>query len=480
MNIFNNKIFIYISTRYITYGLQFLLSLIIAAKLGPYFLGIYGMTQLILNYFSQINFGIPHSLNVFLVHNKNDKEIQDGYILNSLVIYTIINCAILICFIISENLNIIPKGEYDINRYLVYIIIIAALTYYNTVFTIVIRFKNQVKLLSLIGSIPVLLNVCVIWFFSGQELVVTLVVTQLISCLLILILAILFKAVPSFSIRQISFDIQKQLFNKGIYLFLYNSCFYFILIITRTFVSSYYSVIEFGYFSFSYTIANAVMLLIDSLNTIIFPKTIDILSSESKEAIEDALNKLRAGYIMTAHLLIYAAMFFYPFLIMLFPKYQPALFPMCVLSLAVLMNTNSFGYMTLLIAQNKEKKAALISAVSLLMAFIICELFARVFSVKFAFMPFTLLIAYMIFSFLAMYEGQKITYEKVSLTMTLHKFFSFKWVFPYVVSIGICLSGLYYFLVIPFVLFTVLNIKDLAYIKTLAIKMIKDPNIIDV
>ena len=463
-----------------TYGLQFLLSLIIAAKLGPFFLGIYGMTQLVLNYFSQINFGIPHSLNVFLVHNKNDRGIQNIYILNSLEIYTIINCAILIGFILSVNLNLIPIGEYDINRYLVYIIIIAALTYYNTVFTIVIRFRNQVKLLSLIGSIPVLLNACVIWFFSGEELVKILVVVQLFSCFLILFLAILFKAVPSFSFRQVDLDVQKQLIKKGIFLFLYNSCFYFILIITRTFVSSYYSVVEFGYFSFSYTIANAVLLLVDSLNTIIFPKTIDVLSSNSKEAIEGALNKLRAGYIMTAHLLIYAAMVFYPFLIMFFPKYQPALFTMCVLSLAILMNTNSFGYMTLLIAQNKEKKAALISALSLLLAFIICELFARVYSVEFALMPFTLLIAYMFFSFLAMYEGQKIISRKVSLLTTLLNYFSFRWVLPYVVSIGICVSGLYYYLVVPLSLFIMLNIKDLAYIKDLTVKMIKNPNVIDV
>ena len=37
-----NKVFVYLFTRYFTYGLQFIMSLIIAVRLGPYYLGIYG------------------------------------------------------------------------------------------------------------------------------------------------------------------------------------------------------------------------------------------------------------------------------------------------------------------------------------------------------------------------------------------------------------------------------------------------------
>ena len=72
--IFTNKIIIYLLSRYGTYGLQFLVSLSIAAKLGPYYLGIYGFINLIVSYFGQINFGIPHSLNVLLVHHKSDNK----------------------------------------------------------------------------------------------------------------------------------------------------------------------------------------------------------------------------------------------------------------------------------------------------------------------------------------------------------------------------------------------------------------------
>ncbi len=80
-----NKIFVYMATRYIIYFIQFLTTLLIAAKLGPYYMGIWGFILLLINYFSQLHFGIANSLNVFLVHHK-DNYTRDSYIVNSLIL----------------------------------------------------------------------------------------------------------------------------------------------------------------------------------------------------------------------------------------------------------------------------------------------------------------------------------------------------------------------------------------------------------
>ena len=85
--IFSNKIFIYLGSRYVTYGLQFFVSLIIASRLGPYYMGIYGFISLLLNYVGQFNLGIPHSLNVLLVHHKGEDEAYNQYVVNSFIIY---------------------------------------------------------------------------------------------------------------------------------------------------------------------------------------------------------------------------------------------------------------------------------------------------------------------------------------------------------------------------------------------------------
>src|SRR5690554_3896994 len=75
--IVSNKIIGYLFTRYLTYFIQFISAIIIAVKLGPYLLGIWGFILLLLNYFRIIDFGISNATNILIVQNKEDnKKIQ--------------------------------------------------------------------------------------------------------------------------------------------------------------------------------------------------------------------------------------------------------------------------------------------------------------------------------------------------------------------------------------------------------------------
>lgn len=479
MPLIKNKIFIYLVTRYLTYGLQFALSLIVAVRLGPYYLGVYGVLQLVLSYFAQVNFGIPHSLNVLLVHNKSDNDIQDKYTLNSFAIYTFWNVVVVIGALFVVLFGYTQWGEYDIEIYFSLIILIAILTYYNSIVLTVIRFRNQVNNLSLIGSIPVIGNLLVVWFFNEEELVVALTVVNFFSCILISTIGFINGAIPKIYISKLNVDLQKGIIHKGLYLFLYNSCFYFILIAVRTIIGSNYSVEEFGFFTFSYTIANAVMLMLDSLNTIIFPKIIDMLSVQNKEQKAAVLDKLRVSYITTSHMLVYFAMILFPFLVLFFPKYEPALTSMNMISLAVLMNANSYGYNTLLIAQNKEIVSSKISANALFIAIVIGLLLVKVVHVEYSFVIISMLIAYMIFSILATYEGTKLLKDNVDFFYVLKHFFPIKMFIPYVIALAISIFRLESIIFIPFLIFITLNYKDLGFLKNILMKMVKNPNIID-
>ena len=479
MPIIKNKILIYLFTRYATYGLQFLLSLVIAVRMGPYYLGVYGVVQLILNYFEQINFGIPHSLNVLLVHNKQNKKVQNEYIFNSLVLFSYLNLFIIIGYIFIRISNFNIDRTYKISPYLPVMVFIAIIMYYNSALTMVIRVRNKVNTLSLIGSIPVILNIIVVWFFREESLVNALVWVNLFSCIIVLLLFYYEHTIPSFRIH-IDFVKQKQILIKGFYLFIYNSCFYFVLIAIRTIVSSNYSVKEFGYFTFSFTIANAVMLLLGAINTIVFPKTIDLMSIGSADDKLHALEKLRVGYITSAHLMIYTAMIFFPIVVLLFPSYKPALGSMNMIALAVLMNTNSYGYTSLLIAQNRERKASCISFLSLVMTIVIGLILAYKINVEFSLVIIAVLIAYLFFSYFSYYEGNKLLFGKSEHKNALLHFFSFRLMIPYAVALIITILNIEVFIFIPLLVFLLLNFRDLVYLKQFALKMINNPHILDV
>lgn len=480
MSVINNKILIYLGTRYLTYGLQFLLSLVIAAKLGPYYLGVYGLIQLILNYFEQLNFGIPHSLNVLLVHNKITKDVQDRYTLNSLFIFTCVNLIVFLSTILLYFKGNIQWGEYSLDKYLFLVVFIAMSSYYNNTLTMVARFRNRVNVLSIVGSIPVIANLIVVWFFSKEELVQALVWTNLVSCLIVTAIFYYIGVIPTFNIQNISVVCQKEIVKKGLYLFIYNSCFYFILIGVRTLISKNYTVEEFGYFTFSFTIANAVMLLLSSLNTIIFPKTIDLMSNGDNEEKRNVIQKLRIGYITTAHFMVYFALILFPIITCVFQSYKPAITSMNLIALAVLMNTNSYGYITLLIAQNKERLTSRLSLIAFLISLSLGIILIYLFKVEFSYVIISVMVAYLIFSYLGYYEGEKQLKGKPAVLKSFVDFFPIRLSVPFSISVIISILKLEYIIFVPLLLFLILNFKDFKLLKSMVLKMIKNPNVIDV
>ena len=480
MPILNNKILVYVASRYITYALQFLLSLVIAVRLGPFYLGVFGIVNLVISYFGQVNFGIPHALNIFLIHNKNNRAVGDLFSYNALILYTYQNFLIVLGVVFLVYFGWSRWGVNNLGQYLFLIIPISVLTYYNSILTTILRVRNYVNALSLIGSLGVLLNICIVWFYTEEPLVHALVFANLVSSILTAIICINKGVFPKRSTWTFSIKIQKNILHKGIYLFLYNSCFYFILIAIRTIISSNYSIEQFGYFTFSFTIANAIMLLLDSFNTILYPKMIDLLSSNDNVQRANTLNKMRVGYISTSHMLIYLAMICFPILVWLIPKYQPALTSMNMIALAVLMNTNSYGYSNLLIAQNKEKQAGFISAISLALNIFLGLILAKVACVQYSYVIIATLLAYMVSSFLMSFEGDAIITGKKNIKYSLKHFFPVRMFIPYFTALIISIYKLEYLVFLPFLIYTILNYRDYQYILTVALKLVRKPNIIDV
>ena len=453
--------------------------MVVAVRLGPYYLGLYGIIQLILNYANQFNFGIPHSLNVLLVHNKNDEKKQDSLIFNSLVLFSFLNVFLVVLLLIVKLMGLTKYGEIDIDRYLIILVLIAGITYYNSIFSTVIRFRNKVNQLSIVGSIPVIIDLSIIWFFEKEELVWALTITNFISCILS---AFYFRVVGAFPRKKIGIGdrkLQEEIFRKGIYLFMYNSCLYFMLLGIRTIVSSNYPLQEFGYFTFSFTIVNAVMLLLNSLDIIIFPKVIDRLSNVKKEVCYNTLKTLRVCYISTSHLLIYIALVVFPLFLKFFPQYENAISTMNMIALAVLMRSNAYGYNSLLIARNYEKIASHISMISLIISLLLGFFMAIVLHVPSSNIVISVLLAYLFCSYLMTYYGEKILSSQLTYRSVFKRCFPLKIFIPYILALLISILEKENLIILPLIVFLILNKKDIINIKDYVLKMIKSPNVID-
>ena len=477
--IITNKILIYLFSRYGTYAVQFIVSLGIAAKLGPYYFGIYGFIVLILNYFAQINFGIQHSLNVLIVHNKNEKEICDNYIGNSLWLYFLLSIIIVLFYAVIVIFDIEISQDYPIKKYLWLIVSVAILTYFFSIMVTVLRVRNKIHQLSIVQSLSVIFNLLAVCLFRAETLIYTLVLGQLVSCLLSVFITWKAGVLPNFRNVKIQIKTQAEIIRKGILLFVYNSCFYFILISVRSIISGNYSVESFGEFTFSFTIAHAVLLLLESLMTVIFPKIIDLLSSDNKEKTEQTLEVIRITYVSASHFLIYVAMLFFPLLTFLLPKYANALTSMNLIALAVLMNTNSCAYASLLIAKNKEKTSAVISATALLLNIVLALILVKIMNVGFSYVIIATLLTYLYFSYMVTWQGKKVigTYN---FRDTIKNFFPIRLFIPYLTAFVISVFSYEYLIFLPILLYILFNWRDLVAIKQLGLKLIHNPNMSDV
>lgn len=475
-----NKVMLYLVSRYITYFVQFLTSLIIAAKLGPYYMGVWGFILLLLQYFQQIHFGIGNSFNVLYVHNKDNKKECDNFIANSFVLLTYLSILVVCFYVYYLVFGIESFDKYHIDKYLLYVCLIAILQYFVQFLINLFRVKGLLNHVAFSQSIIIFLTFFSVFFFREESLIVSLIGSYLIGNLLCIFLAFVSGILPRKGNVTISVLYQETIVKKGLFLFLYNSCFYFIIISIRTIISVTYEVEEFGLFTFSFTLAHAVLLILEALSFVIFPKVLSKLSSNDTDVVKNTISFLRLIYITSAHLLIYIAMILFPLFILFLPKYENALTSLNLIALAILMYTNVTGYSDLLIAKNKEKRLSIISFGGLILNCTLGVLLVKVFYVSFSYVILATMVTYMVYSFCIMYFGEKLLKEKL-LRRILYKYFPIRLFIPYLSAFLLSLmrpGNEYMF--IPLLLFLFLNIKQFSNIKEAILKIIHQPEVVNI
>lgn len=477
--LFSNTIVFYLTSRYITYFIQFILSIIIAVKLGPYYLGIWGFLLLLLSYFGQIDFGIANSLNVLLVQNKANKDQCNSYLYNSFIITGILSILVILVAAYYHVFGFHYFDKYNIGALFYLICIVAILQYFNNLFVTVYRVYNSLIEIIINQSLIVFLSFIIVFFLKEELLINALVFIYILINVLSLVLFV--KNNPlSFKHQHFSLLLSKQIVKKGIFLFIYNCSFYFIITSERTLISYYYSIEDFGQFSFAYTLANSLMLLLNAFTFIIFPKVIHKFASENKIDILKSMDYIMINFVTLSHFLVYCAMIGFPLMLLFFPEYSKVSQMLNLIALSTLLSSNSFGYITYLIAQNKEKLAAKLSAYALVFNILIAIILIKVLHVQVQYVIFSTLIAYLFFSFFATLYSKIILDENNSLLSTWNSFFPLRLFIPFIVALGTAIIDNPVVNGIPLLLFLLLNYKTINEIIITTVHIIKNPKIINV
>lgn len=474
-----NKVLHYVVSRYATFLIQFVNSLFIAVYLGPYYLGIWGFITLVIQFLNQINLGITHSVNAIISIHKNKEWYVQKVVGTSFTMLLGLSLIVILLLVINIVFNLNLGGKYDFSSYGFSVVLISILGYFNSLFSNVFRVYGRIVEIAINQSAFPLLMLVAIFIFKGEDLLHALVGANLIAFLISFILY-LFKSPVTLRLLWIG-RLIKTIQVKGWYLFVYNTSFYMIIISTKTFISSYYSVEEFGYFTFAFALGNVILLFLQSLSFLITPKLFNRLASASTEKAASILEMVRNSYITTSHLLIHLAILLFPLFLMFFPQYNQSLVVFKLIALTVVLYTNSFGYSGLLIAKGYEKKLGQLSFLALLINILLALVLIKVFYVPFTYVIIATMVTYFIYVFLLGRIGRRKLKFKSNVLSVLKDIYPIRLIIPYLISLCLIIfSAPNFYFGLPFILFLLLNYEALKEIKPLIKEVFLKPEFIDI
>lgn len=466
----DNNLVVYLVTRYLTYFIQFLTSLLLANKLGPTNYGIWGFMVLLMSYFSIANFGLGNAMNVLLVQNRDDEYKQNEYIKNDMFLVSVLGCVIVLIMLVYWSSGMSWFSRYTLSYEFFVICIIAILSQFNSNFINIWRVKNDFYRIAFNQSVlPLLYFFCTI-LFDDRNLLLALLYTSLIGNLLSIIVFTYNK--PFAFTGRISREKCTHILSKGWWLFIYNLFFYLILVSTRTLISKFYSVEDFGRFTFSFTMGDAVLLLFQSAANIVFPKVLAKLGKGENNKCK-TIKMIDNTYVTVVYFAVLVVCCLFPVILLLFPEYKTCAACMSIIAITMAVYTNVYAYTSYLITNNKERLLVLISFICLTTNVITAVVFIKVLYLPYTFIILSTLVSYYLFYVLCALAVQKDSREKL-------KVFNWRLHLPALLAVILSVFGLTTFLFLALLIFIVVNWRSYKGLITLVSTIWKDYRIINV
>lgn len=473
-----NKVILYAVSRYFISGLSFITSLIMAGRLGSFYLGVWGFIMLIRHYFQIINLGIPDSTTVLLVNNRDDKPLSQDYEKNSFLWIVLLSAVIIIFAILHYFFQFGFITKYGLTWEFYVVCIFSCLTLFNDLCMKIARVKGRVFELIFYQSIIQILSFVIVVCCTEDSIIPFLVMAYLIGNILS-VYVFLRKRDISFS-GKVRLDLAREIIEKGFYIFLYNFLSYLIMISTRTVISQSYDISEFGLFTFAYTLANSIVLIVDAVAALIIPKLLSKYKTDDINSIQCTINQIRVNYIYVSYFLLFILLILFTLLLIVLPDYNNSFDIVVYTSLAVAIQSHSFPYMMLLLTKNKEKVLALSSGISLVVNLVLVIVMERLFDAGFQYLVIATWISYAIHGFLCMFFAYKTINLKRSVISLVCEFFPLSVIMPVLFSFIIGFADLRWWIGLPLLLFVFMNLKFFKQLMLSIKQLVFNPEIVDI
>lgn len=478
---FTNKVIIFVVSRYFSYFIQFLNSLLIAYVLGPYFMGIWGFLALVLQYLNFGNLGIDLALNVKLsTGNLKDTQQQSHIASNALMATIFTSCLYLLSALVLYISGISLFEKYMFTDYMLLVIVISCLNYFNILFLNIFRTYSLFTPISIFQLFIQLFQLPVLFILKEETLILGLLFMLILAHAISLF--VFMRKMPVRLQFRIDGPIIGDLYKRGLSLLSYALTFYILLLSTRSMVGYFYPVETMGLFTFTASIASALIVGLSSLEFVLFPKMLNRLSTDSiKEESLVAFKEVRFVYRSTAFLVVLIGLLGYPVLLFYFKDYQHTETIFAFLVLCQIIISSGFGYSTLIISKGREFFLVIHGLIALSINLILALVSVRVFKIDYSYLSLMLIFSFLYYDYQVVRKGRSLLKLGTSFFEVAEELIPRK-TLPSVVLIVIAVATQHYalFYTLSLALFIVFNYKGYFLIKKYVSMLFNKPSVVNI
>lgn len=409
----NRSIILFTSNRYLVYAGQFTRGILLAKLLGPEFFGIWGFLNLIQQYMTYSNFGVQYALNVELSTTAKDNPEKGQRIFASSLTVTAATFILLTsfgiwCSVYGQSFF----SEYLFSTYSILVALYAALLLVQELLGNVYRHHTYLKPVAIAELITTFIPFAAFFIYDSSGLL-----SGFFTLLIVSTIIALFQLMWKLPLRmQLSTDGTeiKNIVRTGFPLLLFNSGFYMLLVVGRTIVGLFYEPVIMGYYSFAYSITNAVMLGINAISWVILPNVLSKMRQGiSSEEIVDAMRRIGSQYSVAVLGCVLTSILCIPLLFVYLEKYTEAWDIIIIQLVTQAVIAFSFTATSLAMARKKNVALAGITFVGVLMSAVCCGI-AYAYGADFVWIAAGALIGAVVFTIHALWFSSVILQMKTS------------------------------------------------------------------
>lgn len=464
---------IYVVLRYVTYALAFINTLLLAKFLGGFEYGVYSFILLVMSYMSYSNFGINESLNTEYAkykHRKIAKYIWDNAWSVNIAISVVITLLSICGFLYDPKLF----SEYKFSEYAIILLLTCFLINLSRIYITFYKLHGKLVKLNIQQILPNLTIFVAIFILKYNInihiITIILFVTNFIS---LIIFRIGLPQPPRF---LITYKIGKTLIIRGLSLLIYNFSYSFFILLASSIVSAYYSVVEFGCFSLSNSMANGVIMAGGAFLFIFYPKILNAMN-RPKEECAIIISRIKSIYVVGINIVCIIAVPIIWGISYFYPHYGLSLVRIfAILILGKCINNATTGFSAYLIANKKEFKMTILAIVSVGIEWILIQTFLFA-DLKLEYMALAVVIGSLIYAILIVISGMKSLKSKINIRDIIEEIIgNGNWLVMIILSVFAFVWTNIFFLICSLLFYYFFFMHKINYVISSGLNIIKDKN----